>query len=174
MEGSRADGTAFSGTRTRYRFGRMPETRDLSAHIDWRAPDHDHPARRASQRSYAAVVAKDKQAWLSLFAEDAVLEDPVGPSFFDPEGRGHRGRDGIAAFWDLAIEPVAEFWFTIKDSFANGNCCANVGTFSTRLEDGTLADTELVAVYRLDDDGLIASMCAHWEVERTMATLRQG
>ena len=41
------------------------------------------------------------------------------------------------------------------------------------MEDGTRADTELVAVYRLDDEGRIRSMCAHWEVERTMATLRK-
>ena len=146
---------------------------DLPPQIVWNAPDGDHPARRASQRSYSAVVAKDKDTWLRLFAPDAVIEDPVGPSFFDPEGKGHHGHDGISAFWDMAIAPIAEFTFTIKDSFANGNSCANVGTFSTRMEDGTLADTELVAVYRLDDEGRIRSMCAHWEVERTMATLRK-
>ncbi len=146
---------------------------DLPPQIVWNAPDGDHPARRASQRSYAAVIAKDKDTWLGLFAPDAVLEDPVGPSFFDPEGKGHHGHDGISAFWDMAIAPIVEFTFTITDSFANGNSCANVGTFSTRMEDGTRADTELVAVYRLDDEGRIRSMCAHWEVERTMATLRK-
>lgn len=145
----------------------------VAGSIDWQAPDGDHPARRASQASYAAVIAKDKERWLSLFADDAVLEDPVGPSFFDPEGTGHHGKAAIAAFWDAAIAPVVEFTFTIRDSFAGGSACANVGTFSTRLDDGTRADTELVAVYRLDDDGLIRSMNAHWEVERTMATLRK-
>jgi len=68
---------------------------------------------------------------------------------------------------------VVEFRFEIRDSFANGNACANIGTFSTLLEDGTRADTELIAVYRLDAQGLITSMAAHWEVERTMATLRK-
>ncbi len=150
------------------------DDRQPSGSIDWQAPDGDHPARRASQASYAAVVAKDKERWLSLFADDAVLEDPVGPSFFDPEGAGHRGKAAIAAFWDVAIAPVVEFTFTIRDSFAGGNSCANVGTFSTLLEDGTRADTDLVAVYRLDDDGRIRSMCALWEVERTMATLRKA
>jgi ketosteroid isomerase-like protein len=148
-------------------------TQTLPENISWLAPDGEHPARRASQRSYSAVARKAKEEWLALFAEDAVLEDPVGPSFFDEEGRGHHGREGISAFWDLAIAPVEEFTFTIRDSFANGNACANIGTFSTRMADGTRADTDLIAVYRLDDDGLITSMCAHWEVERTMATLRQ-
>lgn len=144
-----------------------------SEFIVWEAPDGDQPARRMSQRSYDAVARKSKDEWLTLFAEDAVLEDPVGPSFFDPEGNGHHGHGGISAFWDMAIAPVAEFRFTIRDSFANGNACANIGTFSTRLEDGSLADTDLIATYRLNDAGLIKQMCAHWEVDRTMATVRK-
>lgn len=144
-----------------------------SEFIDWQAPDHDHPARRLTQRSYDAVSRKAKDEWLALFAEDAVVEDPVGPSFFDEAGEGHRGKEAIAAFWDVAIAPVEEFRFTIRDSFANGNACANIGTFSTRMADGTLADTDLIATYRITDNGLIRSMAAHWEVDRTMATLRK-
>lgn len=144
-----------------------------SEFITWSAPDDDHPARRISQRSYDAVSRKAKDEWLELFADDARLEDPVGPSFFDPDGSGHSGKQAIGAFWDLAIAPVAEFRFTIRDSFANGNACANIGTFSTRMADGTRADTDLIAVYRLDDGGLIRSMSAHWEVDRTMATVRR-
>ncbi len=140
--------------------------------VVWDAPDGDAPARRASQRSYSAVARKAKDEWLALFAEDALLEDPVGPSFFDPSGEGHRGRAAISVFWDMAIEPVVEFQFTIRDSFANGNACANIGTFSTVLEGGTRADTDLIAVYRVDEAGLITSMAAHWEVDRTMATVR--
>lgn len=144
-----------------------------SEFIIWEAPDGDQPARRMSQRSYDAVSRKDKATWLTLFADDAHLEDPVGPSFMDETGEGHTGKDAISAFWDMAIEPVTEFRFTIRDSFANGNACANIGTFSTTLADGTLADTDLIAVYRLNDEGLINSMHAHWEVDRTMATLRK-
>lgn len=144
-----------------------------SEHIQWLAPDGDHPARQMSQRSYDAVARKAKEEWLTLFADDAVVEDPVGPSFFDEKGAGHRGKEAIAAFWDMAIDPVERFTFTIRDSFANGNACANVGTFSTRMADGTLVDTDLIATYRIDDAGLIRSMAAHWEVDRTMATVRK-
>ena len=140
--------------------------------VVWDAPDGEAPARRASQRSYSAVARKAKDEWLALFAEDAMIEDPVGPSFFDPEGTGHRGKEAISAFWDTAIAPVLEFRFTIRDSFANGNACANIGTFTTLLEGDMQADTELIAVYRVDDAGLITSMAAHWEVDRTMASVR--
>ncbi len=66
--------------------------------ITWSAPDAEHPARLASQRSAGAVARGDKQGWLDLFAAEGVVEDPVGPSVFDPDGKGHRGHDGIAAF----------------------------------------------------------------------------
>ena len=144
-----------------------------SEFVTWLAPDDDHPVRRLSQRSYDLVSRKQKEEWLTLWAEDAVVEDPVGPSFFDAEGKGHRGIEAIARFWDLAIAPVRTFRFEIRDSFANGNACANIGTFSTELEDGSLADTDQIAVYRGYDAGLLVSMAAHWEIERTMATVRR-
>lgn len=141
--------------------------------ITWNAPDGDNPARRVSQRSLDCVSRKAKDEWLDLFADDAVLEDPVGPSFFDAEGKGHSGRDGIGAFWDMAIGPLVEFRATINDSFANGNNVANIGVFSTTLADGTKADTELVAAYRLNEDGKIQSLRAYWEIDRMMQTLRK-
>ena len=141
--------------------------------ITWTAPDDDHPARRASQMSAATVARGVKEEWVGLFAPDGVVEDPVGPSVFDPEGKGHHGHEGIGGFWDLAISGVSRFHFTITDSFANGDSCANVGTITTVLEDGTRVDTEGVFVYRVDDHGLIKSMRAHWEFDRAMATARR-
>ncbi|MCD6639268.1 MAG: nuclear transport factor 2 family protein [Nocardioides sp.] len=144
--------------------------------IVWEAPNDDHPARRASQNSYAAVAAGVFEDWVAHYAPDAVIEDPVGPSMFDPEGRGHHGHDGIRAFWDAAIAPIASFRFHITDSHANpgSNTCANVGTITTTFEDGGQVDTDLVMVYTVDDAGLVQSMRAFWEPERAMATYRRS
>ncbi len=142
--------------------------------LTWTAPDDDHPARHASQVSAATVARGVKEDWVALFALDGVVEDPVGPSVFDPEGKGHRGHDGIGRFWDIAIAGVQKFHFTITDSFANGDSCANVGTITSILEDGTRVDTEGVFVYRVDEAGLITSMRAHWELDRAMATITRG
>lgn len=141
--------------------------------IIWNAPTGEHPARTASQRSYAAVAAGDLDRWLEVYADDAVIEDPVGPSMFDPEGEGHRGHAGIRAFWKLAIEPIDSFTFVIHDSHANGNTCANVGTITTTFPDGGTVDTDLVMVYTVDASGRVASMRAYWEPERAMATYRK-
>lgn len=159
------------GTETRTRYSLTVIDSDA---LTWTAPDGDHPARRASQASAVAVASGRKDDWLALFAPDAVVEDPVGPSVLDPDGAGHRGREGIGAFWDLAIAGVRRFHFTITDSFANGDSCANVGMITTVLADGTRVDTEGVFVYRVDDAGLITSIRAHWEFERAMATAVAG
>ena len=44
-------------------------------------------------REYA--VGKDKAKWLSLFAENAVVQDPIGVSPLDPSGEGHKGLEAI-------------------------------------------------------------------------------
>ena len=142
--------------------------------IIWNAPNDPHPARAASQRSYSAVAKGDLEEWLTVYAEDAVLEDPVGPSMFDEEGKGHHGHEGISAFWKLAIEPVEAFEFTINDSFANGNTCANIGRIKTSFADGSYSTTDLIMVYVVNDDGRVASMKAYWEVDRTMASFTQA
>ena len=139
--------------------------------ITWDAPDSDHPARRAAQMSNATVAKGVKEDWLALFAADAVIEDPVGPSFLDPDGRGHRGLEAISAFWDSYVGMIKKFHFHVTDSLANGPCCANVTAITTTLEDGSSMTIDCILVYAVDDDGLITSLRAHWEPERALATI---
>ncbi|MFI5780130.1 nuclear transport factor 2 family protein [Nocardia sp. NPDC051570] len=133
----------------------------------------DHPARLAGRASQAAVRARDKQAWLDLFAPDGIVEDPIGPSVFDPEGRGHRGREAIAAFWDRAIAQTESIEFLFEDSFACGNEVAFTGRIRTRLG-GRVIDAEGVFTYRVDEAGRIAALRAFWETDRAMATMTKA
>lgn len=132
----------------------------------------EHPARAAGLASQAAVRARDKDAWLALFAEDGIVEDPIGPSGFDPEGKGHRGRDAIAAFWDKAIAQTESIEFLFGDSFACGAEVAFTGTIRSRLG-GHQIDADGVFTYRVDGAGKIAALRAFWEVDRAMATARR-
>lgn len=53
---------------------------------------------RATLENYIkAWTTKDKALLLSLFAEDATLEDPVGTPPF-------KGHEGIGRFWDFALQ----------------------------------------------------------------------
>jgi hypothetical protein len=74
-------------------------------------------ARDLARRSQAAVAAKDRQAWLDLFAPDAIVADPIGPSPLDPAGHGHRGLAAIAAFYDAVIAPNEHITFEIERSY---------------------------------------------------------
>ena len=107
-----------------------------------RRADAAHPARDAALRSYDAVLRKDKEGWLANFADDGWIEDPVGPSMFDQEGKGHHGAEGRAHFWDITIATISRFEFEINDSFACANECVNVGVIHTTLANGYRASCE--------------------------------
>jgi steroid delta-isomerase len=136
----------------------------------------EHPARAASRRSMEIVQSKGEGArekWLALFADDAVIEDPIGPSPLDPDGKGHRGKDAISAFWDLAIAPV-QLQIDIRGSYAAGNEVANVGTITSTLANGTTITVEGVFTYRVDAAGKIVALRAYWEFDKMVASMRKA
>jgi|SRR5579872_1776333 len=122
-------------------------------------------ARELARASQAAVGAKDRAAWLALFAPDAVVADPVGPSPLDPEGNGHRGLAAIAAFFDNVIATAEQVTFDIECSYLCGDEVADVGTIRTTLAGGThVAVVRGVFTYRSDGVGRIAALRAYWEI----------
>jgi steroid Delta-isomerase len=122
--------------------------------------------RELARRSQAAVRAKDRAAWLSLFAPDAIVQDPVGPSPFDPAGAGHRGAAAIAAFYDTVIAPNELITFEIENSYQCGNEVADVGVIRTVLPGGNQAAiVRGVYTYRSNGAGQIAALRAFWEFE---------
>jgi len=112
-----------------------------------------------------AVESGDRDGWLSLFAPDAVVQDPIGVSALDPTGLGHHGPEAIAAFYDNVIGPN-EVRFTIRESWEAGNEVANVGRITTTMADGLVVHTDGVFTYRIDDAGMIAALRAYWSVDR--------
>lgn len=132
----------------------------------------DNAAHEAGKRSRDAVIARDKDAWLAVFADDAIVEDPIGPSHFDPDGKGHRGRDAISAFWDKAIAPTDKIEFNFVDTFQCGNEEANVGNIVITTA-GYQVTAEGVFTYKADDDGKLAALRAYWEVDRATASARK-
>lgn len=121
--------------------------------------------RDLAQASMAAVEAGDRDAWLALFADDAVVEDPIGPSAFDPEGKGHRGIEAIAAFYDSVIAPNESIRFTISQSLLCGDEVANVGVIRIAFTGGTAIEVDGVYTYRRSPDGKIAALRAFWETD---------
>ena len=131
-----------------------------------------HPAHEAGRRSREAVIARDKDAWLAVFADDAIVEDPIGPSAFDPEGKGHRGRDAISAFWDMAIANTTKIEFVFRDTYQCGNEEANVGHILITTGEYQVT-AEGVFTYKANDEGKLVALRAYWEMDRAAATARR-
>ena len=134
-------------------------------------PEEILTARDLARRSQAAVKAKDREGWLSLFAADAVVQDPIGPSPFDPDGTGHHGQTAIAAFYDSVIAPNELITFEIKDSYLCGNEVADVGVIRTVLPGGThVAVVHGVYTYRCNEAGQLVALRAFWEFDKAVLT----
>jgi steroid Delta-isomerase len=131
-----------------------------------------HPAHEAGRRSREAVMARDKEAWLAVFADDAIVEDPIGPSAFDPEGKGHRGRDAISAFWDKVIAKTTRIEFVFRDTYQCGDEEANVGHILITRGDYQIT-AEGVFTYRANDEGQLVALRAYWEMDRAVAGARK-
>lgn len=120
-----------------------------------------------------AAARRDRNGWLALYAPDAHLQDPVGPSPIDPDGAGFRGHERLSAFWDGTIATTERLDFEIRQSFVAGDEVANVGTVIAQLPGGVCMRTDGIYVYRVGPDGKIVSLRTYWEFDRAMATLAQ-
>jgi steroid delta-isomerase len=124
-------------------------------------------AQRLSLRSIELVRAGARDAWLDLFAEDAVVEDPVGVSPFDPTGKGHKGRRAIAAFYDNIIAPAGKMEATLQASFPCGDECANFWLTRFVRPDGSVFENPMVVIYKANAAGdRLVSLRAFWDMSR--------
>ncbi len=126
-------------------------------------------ARELGAASRAAVARKDKEGWLQLFAEDALVQDPIGKSPFDPEGTGHRGRAAIGKFYDEVISSSEKIKFNILSSNLCDDEVADVGLIYTWLAGGThVAIVHCVFTYKkAPGKNELASLRAYWEFGAT-------
>ena len=122
-----------------------------------------HPAVQANLNSIKFAMAKDREAWLALYAEDAVICDPVGKSMLDPEGNGHHGKAAIAAFYDNIIA-FAQFKMIPGEHRISGeHACAVPMQVINDMGEGVTTSVDLIGVYHVNDEGLITSMHAYWD-----------
>jgi ketosteroid isomerase-like protein len=136
----------------------------------------DHPARILGEKSRDAVASGDREAWLALWADDAIIEDPIGISPIDPSGKGQRGALAIAAFWDDVIrrDPRARISFDYHTQYCAGDECACVGSLTNHFPDGSTFQVNGVFVYRANAAGKLISLRTYWEYEQCVFTPAQA
>ncbi len=120
-------------------------------------------ARDLAVASLSAIKAGDRQGWLDLFEDDAVVQDPVGPSRMDPSGKGHHGKAAISAFYDLFKTSMKSLDFDIHKSALGGDEVAAYATLHITTQDGQTFDVDVLNVYRMSKNGKLASLRSFWE-----------
>jgi steroid delta-isomerase len=117
----------------------------------------------AARGSWSAVQGKRKQEWLDLMADDVVIEDPIGVSPLDPEGRGQRGKRAVSEFWDRNIEP-ATIRIEPQHSFAAGDESAHLMTLTTTFPNRTRMIVTGIFTYRVNAAGKLTNLRGYWEL----------
>ncbi len=129
--------------------------------------ENEHPARRAALLSREYVHSHNREGWLGLYAEDAIIEDPIGISHIDPEGKGHRGVAAREAFWDNFIAP-ADINIEILGSYAAGNEVANNVLLTIKIDAGEkMLEQKVhgVFTYHVNEEGKLLSLRGYWETD---------
>ncbi|MEW5743507.1 MAG: nuclear transport factor 2 family protein [Myxococcota bacterium] len=123
------------------------------------------------ERSPAAVAVHDRSAWLAIFSEDAVVEDPVG-SAPAPKRDGTLGR-----FYDAFIAPHGIRFEIRRDHFL-GDDVFRDAVIHTSVRKGVNVEVPAYLLYQVAErDGKLAArrMAAHWQLSRMVGlALRMG
>ena len=122
-----------------------------------------HAAITANLNSIKYAMEKNREAWLALYRDDAVLSDPVGVSPLDPVGNGHIGKPALADFFDNVISSANVTIIPGEHRISGDYSCAVPMQAINDLGEGVTATVDMIAVYHVDDQGLIKSMQAYWD-----------
>lgn len=127
------------------------------------------PAYAAARRSWAASNAGDRDAWIAGWSPEGCIEDPVGPSMFDPEGIGHRGTERLLEFWEKAVATPDHIEFRFDRGIAAGDELLCTGTMRTHMGENIM-EIDIAVNYRVDSNGRLVALRAFWEQDVAMAT----
>ena len=114
-----------------------------------------HDLRALVDRYCAAVTARDIDAVVAMFTDDAVQADPASA----PPNVGH---EAIRAFLQSAVDASASTRFEA----VTVHTCGNQVAFDFRVTVGLGTSTmviEGIEVFTVADDGRIESVTAYWD-----------
>jgi hypothetical protein len=123
------------------------------------------------ERSPQLVAIHDRQGWLDLFSDDAVVEDPIGsPPALKASGL-------LGRFWDTFIAPH-QIEFEVKRDLFSGRDVFRDVIIHTRITDRVQIDVPAYLLYQLEERGgtlHVRRLAAHWELARlSLGALKLG
>lgn len=112
-----------------------------------------------------AVQQKERDAWLAIFATDAVLEDPVGAA------PPRTGAAEIRDFWDASIVALETVRFDVRRVYEAPGEAVVLADVSIRASGGECASYDAAIHYRLDESGRISALRAFWDLPAVLEQL---
>ena len=120
----------------------------------------------AVEEYFDAVSAHDVQRYVSTFAPDGVLEDPVGTPPL-------QGTAAITGFITNIIAPFSDIKHRIQDVIV----CGNEAAVNWKLELKTTTNKHIVidgmGVFRFNQDGKLQSVREFWDLAAFLADLQR-
>jgi steroid Delta-isomerase len=120
-------------------------------------------AAAVARRAMTAVEEKRREDWLGLFADDALVEDPVGHL---PE---IAGTAALAQFWDQAIAAMRSVEFEVSHQWEAGDEAMLLATVAVVGANGVEVSYDGTFNYALDETGKISSLRAFWDLPAVAA-----
>ena len=118
----------------------------------------DDVIRQTIERYQSTFSADDRDGWLALFADDAVLEDPVG----SPR---HEGAGALSRFWDTVHARTERG--TVRMTQGPAVCgleAAWAFELDVTLTGGRRSLVEIIDHGTFTEDGRIRSIRAFWSL----------
>jgi len=124
------------------------------------------PALAASQASWKAVQARDKAGWLSLMADDIVIEDPIGVAITNEDGKGVRGKAAVEEFFDKNIA-TNNLRVECQETFPSSSDLevAHVLVLHSAFDGGLKSHVRGIFCYKLNEDHLITNLRGYWNMD---------
>ena len=123
------------------------------------------------ERSPQSVAAHDRESWLALFGDEALIEDPVG----SPPARKATG--ALGRFWDTFIAPH-DIRFEVRRDHFIGRDVFRDAVIHTRIGPRITIEVPAYLLYQLEDGGHgleVRRMAAHWQLGRlSLGALKLG
>jgi steroid delta-isomerase len=116
-------------------------------------PINDEQIANILQAYVDAVAGDDVEKVIELYAEDAVVEDPVGS---DP----HRGQEALRSFYQMAVDSVEKMTLEGNPRIRENWGAAAMRAYPKGMDLKICMET--MDVMEFNDEGKITRMTAYW------------
>lgn len=116
-----------------------------------------------AQAALKGSASKDRESWLALWDDNAVIEDPVGAEEFARPGRRYAGIAAITDFWDTMIAWNTDLSYEVERSYPTGDEELALAIHYQITKGSDVGDLHALNVYKRSQNGKLASMRSFWD-----------